>query len=704
MTFIHTQPAMRFNLTIGGCKQAVAVDHRTLANTIGSNRLEDAIAKREFGEKFYDLFAGFFGGTKYEDVITAVWNVAKADTTTSLQNGVLHLASLAVAPDEFAKALTLKAGKDEGDTTSITVRLCDRPLCTVRFDGQGEWDEFYFTKSDNVWKLSDEAVQILQFRQKLELLPSKTSVALQSNILNLLTTRPDLAEDLTLKVESEEQNSLVTVSLFRIPLETMMFDGKVALDPHLFTKNAKSNDFQLNRINFKTYQPIFTKLYCVENSEHRLTCEVKTKLSKQQNDEITKMRQGEPLSYQNDKFRAQVCRDLPRQRLKLPKETELEFTEKVIRLFAPDLIEALNENTRPIYDHFCQLSIPNRKELCKLLKQLKDNPASTNLSDHGHAAIVQPFKGLPESEQDALLKLAERNANFSFEPNELKEADPESLGYITQIFHQGTLVLPAQVRNVLAEIISENEINADQYKQRLSHTTGKLPSQSTLTHSWPITYTQADSLVQAIETPILQVTTHFHFDTSKDQKSSEFISKAEEKARPIEAQIAENDLVINDLQSEIDSQVENEKHLESPSDQVTELRQTLSPSKKDRERIFQEPQHANAVADHDSYTMKLLSYEVEIKLAHPEVANATQRINDQSRLPTEFSKPFLQVDSNLHASSRLYPEVTGWDQQQTTAEYQTDLDVFSLDDEDSFNEYNDDLNSHLYRGLPQDLY
>lgn len=666
------------------------MDERTLANTLGSNSVTEAIEKRDFGEKFYDLFAGFFGATKYEDVITAVWNVAKADTTTSLQNGILHLASLAVAPDEFAKALTLEEGKDEGDTPSITVRLCDRPLCTVRFDGQGDWDEFYFCNSnENGWKLSDKAVQILQFRQKLELLPSETSVALQSNILKLLTTHPELA-DMALNVESKGKNSLVTVSLFGIPVETMEFDGKVELDPYLFTKNIKTGYFDLNIINFQAYQPVFTKLYCLENSEKKLTGEVTDKLSKQQNDEITKMRQGELLSYQNAEFRAQVCRDLPRQRLKLSEEAEPEFTEKVIRLFTPDLIEALNENTRAIYDVFCELSIPNRKELCKLLKQLRDNPASTNLSDHEHATIVQPFKGLPESEQDALLKLAERNAHFSFEPNELKEAAPESLGYITQIFHQGTLVLSAQVTTVLAKIISENEIKADQYKQRLTHTTGKLPSQSILTHSWPITYTQADSLVQAIETPILHVTTHFHFDTSKDQKSSEFISKAEEKVRPIEAQIAENDLVINDLQSEIDSQVESEKHLESQSDQVTELRQTLSPSKRDRERIFKEPQNASASADHNSYIMKLLSYEIEIKLAHPKVANATQRINDQSRLSTEFSKPFLQVDSNLHASSRLYPEVAGCDQQQTTAEYQTDLDVFSLDDEDGFNEYDHD--------------
>jgi hypothetical protein len=667
---------------IAGQQQIVNVGNRTLAKTLASDDEDTAVDKRRFRDKCADLVNDFFGLTKYgftkkEDVIRALWKVANPDTSVSLQNGVLHLAQRAEDPRKFANAFVAEEGKDEHESPAITIRLAGQHVSTVSFDREPEWDTFYFSKDKDkpIWRISEQAVQLVQVSK------SENSVEFQSNLLACLATYPEQANNLTLKVETKDQCTLVTTSLFGKPVQ-MTFDGKVALDPILFTeKQPDTGEFTVNPIDFYKYRPVFTALYCSEHSEQELINAVLTDPAVQSSNNIKIMQDGENLSYQSAEFRNQVCRDLHRQRLNLSPDAERKFTHKVIQLFAPDQLAKLKEPAKLVYQDFCGLPIfvgkNERREMCVLLEDINNGTPQTDLTEHPHTNIITAFQELPEKQKEAFLAVARRNAEFSFKPDELKKDSSEFLSDLAQIASQGTLSVAAEMVRSIATMFDAKDssfaIVQDQTLQQISQT-NKPESKSELTHSWPVNVKQmvtTDGTTKTIGGPILEVSTHFEFDTLQVKKSPNFLNQVDEQVETSQSQIIELNKEIIKIDLEIKDETKKKQDEEEERQRIFSLAKTASPKKIRKMDFEKQIRESGALKDQNAVTMKMTSYDLKIKLAHPEVGHSAQRVIEENSSSPWLNMPALTVAGNLPASHNLRRETndkTLWGTVQQQAE------------------------------------
>lgn len=639
--------------------QPIQMSNDDLAEKLASKSLDSALDKRDLGEKIADFFADFFGWTKYEDVITACWNVAHAPTTVAVQNASLDLASLAENPRQFANEYTLETGKATDGSHYVKASLSGQLLSTTWFDQEVEWDSAYFkfNEEKKAWQLSEQAVLALECRENSQkLAASENSVALQSNLLKLLAEHPEAKDHLRLKVEAKDPgslNTLVTVFLSGIPLEKMMFGGPVALDLHLFTKNEQTGDFQLNNVDFNEYRAVFTDLYCPEGQVAKMKSQPQIVLDNpiiKDSDELQKMQLGEQYSYEDPDFARQVCKDFPRHLGMMPQDEQMRLTQDVIQFFAPKLISALGADAKAIYSDFSNLPKQDKKALVALLQKPQDSSPNVHSSP-----IAERFHKLSPTEKEAFLKLAERNVELAFDPDELKQGPIDSLGRIAQISHQGTLVVAGQVTQVLGKKFGETSISSPQKSpKKLDHKSTSLqPSESKLSYSWPLHYTESGwSSINPVETEILQATIHQHFKTSADEKSPIFLTEAAKKVKVLEQTLAEAKALVESIQLQVNAKAEEEKNLDKPSEGLAELKSKLSSQKKEMPLIEKELKNARIASYPNTVTVKLVRSELEVKLAQPEVANAAPRIIDQGS-STTLSAPVLQVDSNLRSGHNL---------------------------------------------------
>jgi hypothetical protein len=494
---------MDFTLRINGTPQKVTVKPRTLVNTMTSDSVNSALDKRSLNEKIKDAL----GTSNLDEIIRALWSITNAKTSIHLQNGILHLMTMAENPVQFAQALKLETGQNNDNSYYVKISLSGQYMATMQFDDKVEWDPIYFSQSLKeplVWQLSRE--NLIEFSALLANIGrAPDSVEFQLHILELVVFNPDLANKLTLTVNNTGTNSLIAVSLNGTVLEKVEFKDHVKLDPVLFEKMHQTNEFLLRAINFDAYKPVFIALYCDDNSVVKKVIQNPAIVLKddliQTNQDILKMQAGERFSFKNTEFTAQVNRDLARMRRKLFMEEQLVFTHKAIQTFSPELKSAVQGEALSIYNEYALLPEESKNRLVSNFQEISSSATSSEKQ------LKERFDQLSETNKKALLNLIECDIYLSFKPEQLKNGDVESLAYIAQMSHQGTMVIaPFATRVVLLMMDPEGKANLNETNEKLSHRS--IDSyKSDVMFSWSI---------QCFETTVLQASSCFHFETKTD--------------------------------------------------------------------------------------------------------------------------------------------------------------------------------------------
>lgn len=432
--------------------------------------------------------------------------------------------------------LTLLSISDRGEGWfSVTFTLDGNELCKRSVFKPVLNTKVFNEASNNVWQLS--ALQMLERVQK----EASGSRSLQLHLLDVFTTHPDCAKDVTLKIELVENQSKVVMSLGQMTFDAINIPGLISLDPFLFKKCAGECEiYSVNKIAYDDYKKVFNLLYCSgspEESMDKLANLVMKSDFVQKHQGYAEMWDRFTVSLREDEVRRQLIADMPRNILGYSEEEERMLRDKTIGLLRPTLIPVKESLQEMIYKKFSLFIKDEREVLLENFMLIKEEKWSEISKEEKYAEVLQPIRALNSEDLTQFIELAECIVKFKFEftDQNLEKMTWKDTAFLFFTFTQTALALPAMIKEGLRNTLccsTELQITVPDKKKTLQIVPNKDETETV------ITYTEQICLVQGpIYCPILNSVTILTYKISPYKKTFEEIGNLKRQV-----QISEEDL------------------------------------------------------------------------------------------------------------------------------------------------------------------